>query len=85
MPRYFFHIRREDKLNEDPEGTELASVEEAQKEANLAAREILADRLLPRSRRRLRCPSSTPWWGPRPCLRRRTPPSPTVRIQRRDG
>ncbi|MCJ8520677.1 hypothetical protein ABID21_003894 [Pseudorhizobium tarimense] len=46
MPRYYFHIRRGEEIAMDPEGVELASPEQAHKEAVLAARELLAARLL---------------------------------------
>ena len=46
MPRYFFHIRNEAEFIEDPEGAELPSLDHARQEAVLAAREILAERLL---------------------------------------
>ena len=43
MPRYYFHIRRTGgALEEDPQGTELASFEQAGAEAVKAAQEILA-------------------------------------------
>ena len=42
MPRYYFHIRDGLKLIEDREGIELANVVVAKREAEDAAREILA-------------------------------------------
>jgi hypothetical protein len=42
MPRYFFHVRRSDVFEEDLEGIDLASPEEACEEATAAAREIVA-------------------------------------------
>ena len=46
MPRYFFHVRNDREFIEDQEGTVLPSVVHARQEAVLAAREILAERLL---------------------------------------
>ena len=46
MPKFYFHIRHGDVVKQDPEGSELASIEEARQEAVLAARELLAERLL---------------------------------------
>ena len=46
MPRYFFHIRKNGILEEDPEGAELPTLDAARNEAILAAREILAERVL---------------------------------------
>ncbi|MGE7368354.1 DUF6894 family protein [Neorhizobium sp. NPDC001467] len=43
MPRYFFHNRKPNSLEEDPEGVELPSNTAALEEAVLAAREVLAD------------------------------------------
>ncbi|HEX2147827.1 MAG TPA: hypothetical protein VHG11_09280 [Pseudorhizobium sp.] len=43
---FYFHIRRGDELRRDLEGTDLPSVEEAHEEAVVAAREMLAQRLL---------------------------------------
>jgi hypothetical protein len=45
MPRFYFHIRKDGQLDRDPEGSEFDSLDMALKEAELAAREILADRL----------------------------------------
>lgn len=45
MLRYFFHVRHEGKLEKDPEGVELASLEEAHIEAVKAAREMLAEKV----------------------------------------
>ncbi|MBY3122323.1 hypothetical protein HFO41_16750 [Rhizobium leguminosarum] len=45
MPRYFFHVRRNDVFEEDLEGIDLASPEEACEEATAAAREIVAERI----------------------------------------
>lgn len=46
MARYYFHVRKHDVLEEDPEGAEFASLDEAYHEAVLAAREILAEKVL---------------------------------------
>jgi hypothetical protein len=46
MPRYYFHIRREGKLMRDNEGAELPGVKAAFHEAQVAAREILAEKIL---------------------------------------
>ncbi|WP_376774830.1 DUF6894 family protein [Rhizobium laguerreae] len=45
LPKYFFHIRRNDVFEEDPEGIDLASPELAFEEATAAAREIVAERI----------------------------------------
>jgi hypothetical protein len=45
LPKYFFHIRRNDVLEEDLEGIDLASPEQASEEATAAAREIIAERI----------------------------------------
>ncbi|MGR4846078.1 DUF6894 family protein [Rhizobium sp. LARHSG275] len=45
MPKYFFHIRRQDDFAEDLEGIDLNSPEVALKEAAAAAREIVAERI----------------------------------------
>jgi hypothetical protein len=45
MPMYFFHIRRNDIFEEDLEGIDLASPEQAREEATAAAREIVAERI----------------------------------------
>jgi len=46
MPRYYFHLRDGDRLNLDPEGTELATLEMAVEEVRQAARELLAFTIL---------------------------------------
>jgi hypothetical protein len=46
MPRYHFHLRKNGILEVDPEGAELPTLDAARDEAVLAAREILAERLL---------------------------------------
>ncbi|WP_409566761.1 DUF6894 family protein [Rhizobium leguminosarum] len=45
LPKYFFHIRRKDVFEEDLEGVDLASPEQASEEAIAAAREIVAERI----------------------------------------
>lgn len=45
MPRYFFHVRDEDRLIEDQDGSELPDLEAARTEAAAAAREILAEQI----------------------------------------
>ena len=45
MPRFYFHVRKHGDLDRDPEGSEFDTVELAIKEAELAAREIIAERL----------------------------------------
>ncbi|NKM43105.1 hypothetical protein GFL68_33855 [Rhizobium laguerreae] len=45
MPKYFFHVRRNDVFEEDVEGIDLATPEQAREEAIAAAREILAERI----------------------------------------
>jgi hypothetical protein len=45
MPRFFFHIRHENQLVRDPEGTELADLAAARAEALADARELLADQI----------------------------------------
>jgi hypothetical protein len=44
MPRFFFHIRGESGLREDPEGMELPDVEAARKEAVARACEVWSKR-----------------------------------------
>ena len=43
MPRYFFHIRENDSFDEDIEGLDLPSVDDAHTEALKAAREMVAE------------------------------------------
>jgi hypothetical protein len=45
MLSYFFHVHRAGQVILDPEGTPLASVEEARQEARLVARELIIHRL----------------------------------------
>jgi hypothetical protein len=45
MPRYFFHIRSSDGIIQDPDGTELPDIDAARMEAELSARDLLADLL----------------------------------------
>jgi hypothetical protein len=42
MPKSFFHVHRNDVLEQDVEGIDLASPEQAREEAIAAAREIVA-------------------------------------------
>jgi len=46
MPRYYFHLRDGDRLDRDPEGTELATLDLAVEEVRHAARELLAHKIL---------------------------------------
>ncbi|WP_112502614.1 DUF6894 family protein [Rhizobium sp.] len=46
MPRYYFHLRDGDRLDRDPEGTELATLDLAVEEVQHAARELLARKIL---------------------------------------
>jgi len=46
MPRYYFHLREGDRLDRDPEGTELATLDLAVEEVQHAARELLARKIL---------------------------------------
>ncbi len=43
MVRFYFHLRKGDEFQADPEGTDLNDISEARREALLAAREILAE------------------------------------------
>ncbi|WP_376776766.1 DUF6894 family protein [Rhizobium laguerreae] len=45
MPKYFFHVRRNDVFEEDVEGIDLATPDQAREEAIAAAREIVAERI----------------------------------------
>ncbi|WP_409567443.1 DUF6894 family protein [Methylobacterium sp. J-092] len=45
MPRFYLHLRDGDDLVEDPDGSDLPSVEEAKEEAHASARYLLAERL----------------------------------------
>jgi hypothetical protein len=45
MPRFYFHVRHHDELDEDPEGIELPSLDVAIDEAVKGAREILAEKV----------------------------------------
>lgn len=45
MPVFYFHVRNGEDFEEDPEGIDLPTVEKAEEEAILGAREILAERL----------------------------------------
>ncbi|MES5100179.1 hypothetical protein ABUK73_18295 [Agrobacterium sp. BA1120] len=44
--RYYFHVRRHQELQKDPEGAEFETLEAARDEAFQAAREILAERMV---------------------------------------
>jgi hypothetical protein len=46
MPRYHFNIRDAGKLEEDPDGTEFGSLDDAHQAAIKAARELIADMVL---------------------------------------
>ncbi|MBC7314640.1 MAG: hypothetical protein H5U11_19270 [Rhizobium sp.] len=46
MPRYYFNIRKADALEQDPEGSEFPSLDQAYDEAVKAAREMLAEKLM---------------------------------------
>lgn len=46
MPRYFFHVRDPSGFSQDTEGTVLADDERACTEATLAAREMLAEKIM---------------------------------------
>ena len=43
MRRFYFHIRENDKLATDDEGVDLPDLAAARREAELSAREMLAD------------------------------------------
>lgn len=45
MPKFFFHIRQDGELIEDPDGTVLASLEAAVASASQDARAIVAERI----------------------------------------
>lgn len=45
MPRYYFHVRKDGVLEEDPEGAVFSTVDDAYDEAIKAAREILAEKV----------------------------------------
>ncbi len=45
MTRYFFNIQRHDVLEEDPDGAEFETLQQAIDEAVLAARELLAEKV----------------------------------------
>lgn len=46
MPRYYFHVRHDGGVEEDLEGAEFPTLEAAHVEAILAAREIIAEKVL---------------------------------------
>ena len=43
MPRYFFHVRKSEVLDQDSEGREIAATEVLREEAIEAARDLLAE------------------------------------------
>ena len=43
MGRFYFHLRQDDELIRDEEGTDLPDISAARHEAVLAARELLAE------------------------------------------
>jgi hypothetical protein len=43
MARYYFHIKDDADLIQDPEGSELATAEDARRQALISARELWAD------------------------------------------
>ena len=45
MTRYYFNIQRHGVLEEDPDGAEFETLQQAIEEAVLAARELLAERV----------------------------------------
>ena len=45
MPLFYFHIREDGFLREDPEGAEFATLEQATEEAVRSAQEILAEKV----------------------------------------
>lgn len=45
MQKYFFHIRQDGVLTEDPDGSEFATLNEAHDYAVSSAREILANKV----------------------------------------
>lgn len=46
MQRYYFHIRRGDTITHDPDGSEFASISDAEAYAVKSAREILAEKVI---------------------------------------
>jgi hypothetical protein len=45
MPTFFFHLREDGDLIEDPEGSDLPDLEAARTEAAMAACDMVAERL----------------------------------------
>lgn len=45
MQRYYFHIRQDGALTEDPDGSEFATLEEVRDYAVKSARELLANKV----------------------------------------
>jgi hypothetical protein len=46
MPRYYFHIRKGDEIEVDPEGTDFLTLDLAVSDARLAAKEMIAELLM---------------------------------------
>jgi len=46
VPKFYFNIRSGDALEVDPDGLEFASIESAVSDANKAAKEILAEKVI---------------------------------------
>ncbi|KEQ04761.1 DUF6894 family protein [Pseudorhizobium pelagicum] len=46
MPYFYFHLRRDERVDHDLEGAEFPSIALARQEAMMAAREIMAERLV---------------------------------------
>lgn len=46
MPRFFFNILKDRRLQLDPEGGDFETIGEAVEEARIAAREILSEKVL---------------------------------------
>jgi hypothetical protein len=46
MPRYFFNIVDHDRTHVDPQGVELASLDEVRHEAIVSAREMMSEAVL---------------------------------------
>lgn len=45
MPRFFLHVRNGSELVEDPDGEEFDTLAAAEREAEAAARDLMAERL----------------------------------------
>ncbi|SMF57974.1 hypothetical protein SAMN02982989_0664 [Xaviernesmea oryzae] len=46
MPKYYFHVRKDGVVEQDPEGAEFATIDQAHAEATQAAREIVAEMIV---------------------------------------